>query len=117
MKNYIFFWPDKKTKKEFWNNKNFFFFDIDGFASYFDGDQRVKENIFKNKVDLDFFNLKKNNIENLVENYRNFLQMWCRFTTKGDTYEVNIRRAIIQTIKLSVFLQKKKLTLQFFIQE
>ena len=114
MKNYIFFWPDKKTKKEFWNNKNFFFFDIDGFASYFDGDQRVKENIFKNKVDLDFFNLKKNNIENLVENYRNFLPMWCRFTTKGDTYEVNIRRAIIQTIKLSVFLQKKKINIAIF---
>tara|TARA_B110000977_G_scaffold201676_1_gene297706 strand:+ start:15528 stop:17018 length:1491 start_codon:yes stop_codon:yes gene_type:complete len=109
MKNFIIFWPDKEIKNELWNQKNIFFFDTDGLVSYFEGDKRVVKNIFDEKPDYNFFSDGKNKIEDMVEDYRNTLPMWSRFSTKGDTYEVNIRRAILQIIKLSTFLKNNKI--------
>jgi hypothetical protein len=109
VKNFIFFWPDKKTKDELWNKKNIFFFDTNGFVSYFVEDKRIIKNIFDEKLDYNFFSNGKNKIEDMVEDYRNTLPIWSRHSTKGDTYEVNIRRTILQTIKLSTFLKNNKI--------
>ena len=117
MKNFIFFWPDKKTKDELWNKKNIFFFDTNGFVSYFVEDKRIIKNIFDEKLDYNFFSDGKNKIEDMVEDYRNTLPIWSRHSTKGDTYEVNIRRTILQTIKLSTFLKNNKIYKAIFLQE
>ena len=78
MKNLIIFWPDKEIKNELWKQKNIFFFDTDGFVTYFEGDKRVVKNIFDEKLEYNFFSDGKNKVEDLVEDYRNTLPMWSR---------------------------------------
>ena len=90
----VLFWYNTYQKNFFWKNKDFIFFDNNGWWIYQNGKRKnFKINHFvENKISNTKFDFLK-----IIKKIKSSSSIWIRHNTRGDTYEKIVRKASINT--------------------